>query len=141
MRSRIIILALLSILGVGFFGGLSVSWKNLTTQQVCPHFAGLAICYIVTIAYGLMLLALSVKQTTLRVILFFSAWGTTFAIALSGSILEFGQGGVCPATSFPGIAMLFPLCYVSLLMCLAVLVLYFINRSRQSSPPVMDGVE
>lgn len=141
MRSKIITLALLSILGVGFFGGLSVSWKNFTTQQVCPHFAGLAICYIVTIAYGLMLLALSVKQTTLRVILFFSAWGTTFAIALSGSILEFGQGGVCPTTSFPGISLLLPLCYVSLSMCLTVLALYFMNRSWQSSPLVLNDVE
>ena len=118
MRFNITIPALLLLIVIGFWGGLSVSLVNFTGQNACPNLAGLAICYVVTIAYGLMLISLFLKQAS-HYVLFSSAWGVTFLIALLGSGLEISIGGVCPTTSF-----MLPLCYVSLAMCLAIMGLY-----------------
>ena len=125
--------ALLSVLGIGLWGGLSVSHANFTTEQACPHLAGLAICYIVTIAYGLMLIALFMKRTRFHFVLFACAWLVTFLIALSGSVLEFSRGAVCPTTSF-----MMPLCYLSLAMCLAIAALYSIDRFWQDARSADD---
>jgi hypothetical protein len=133
MRFSVTTMALLSILGIGFWGGLSVSYANFTAQQACPHLAGLAICYIVTIAYGLMLIALFMKRSRLHTILFLGAWIVTFLIALSGSVLEIIHGAVCPTTSF-----MLPLCYLSLAMCLAIAALYSIDRFWQNARPADD---
>ena len=118
MRLNIRIPTLLLLVVIGFWGGLSVSYTNLIGQHACPHLAGLAICYVVTIAYGLMLVSLFLKLA-IHYVLFLSAWGVTFLIALLGSGLELSKGGVCPTTSF-----MLPLCYVSLAMCLAIMGLY-----------------
>ena len=133
MRFSVTTMALLSILGIGFWGGLSVSYANFTAQQACPHLAGLTICYIVTIAYGLMLITLFMKRSRLHTILFFAAWIVTFLIALSGSALEIIHGAVCPTTSF-----MLPLCYLSLAMCLAIAALYSIDRFWQNARPADD---
>ena len=133
MRLNVTTVALLAILGIGLWGGLSVSYANFNAQQACPHLAGLAICYIVTIAYGLMLITLFMKRSRLHSILFSTAWGITFLIALSGSILEISRGAVCPTTSF-----MLPLCYVSLAMCLAIATLYSIDRFWQNPSSADD---
>jgi L-asparagine transporter-like permease len=57
-----------------------------------------------------------------------AAWVVTFLIALLGSGLELSQGGVCPTTSF-----LLPLCYVSLAMCLVIMGIYLVARSRKGN--------
>ena len=121
-------LPLLLLLGVGLWGGLSVSHTNFTGQQACPHLVGLAICYVVTLAYGLMLVSLFLRRKSLHHIVFFPAWGITFLIALSGTGLELIMGDVCPATSFR-----LPLCYVSLAMCLAIWIFYWLDRSAKNS--------
>ena len=133
MRFSVTTAALLSILGIGLWGGLSVSYANFTAQQACPHLVGLAICYIVTIAYGLMLITLFMKRSRLHTILFFGAWIITFLIALSGSVLEIIHGAVCPTSSF-----MLPLCYLSLAMCLAIAALYSIDRFWQNARPADD---
>ena len=116
------------LIGIGLWGGLSVSYVNLIGEQACPHLAGLAICYIVAIAYGSMLASLFFRQPALHYVVFLTAWGITFLIALLGSGLELSQGGVCPTTSF-----LLPLCYISLAMCLAIMGLYLIVRPRKGN--------
>ena len=75
MRVDYSMAALLLLLGIGLWGGLSVSYTNFTGQQACPHLAGLAICYIVTLAYGLMLIALFLRGKSLHRITFFYRLG------------------------------------------------------------------
>ena len=128
MRLNFTITALLLLIGIGFWGGLSVSYANLTGEQACPHLAGLAICYVVAIAYGSMLTSLFLRQPALHYAMFLAAWVVTFLIALLGSGLELSQGGVCPTTSF-----LLPLCYVSLAMCLVIMGIYLVARSRKGN--------
>ncbi len=128
MRLNFTITALLLLIGIGFWGSLRVSYANLTGEQACPHLEGLAICYIVAAAYGSMLASLFLRQPTLHYVMFLTAWGVTFLIALLGSGLELSQGGVCPTTSF-----LLPLCYVSLAMCLVIMGIYLVARPRKGS--------
>jgi hypothetical protein len=123
MRSKLAMTVLLPLLGIGFWGALSVSYTNLTGAQNCPHLAGIAICYVVAIAYGSMLVSLLLKRSAHHYTIFSVAWGITFLIALSGSGLELSQGGVCPITSFQ-----LPLCYVSLALCLAIMASYLAAR-------------
>lgn len=114
-----------ALIGFGFFGGLNVSYVNFTGEQACPNVAGLAICYVVTLAYGVMLVSLFIKKATFHSGLFLPAWGITFFIALYGSSLELIQGDVCPKAS-----NLIPLCFVSLAMCLVIVTLYIIRRRK-----------
>ena len=75
MRLNFIITALLLLIGIGFWGGLNVSYANLTGAQACPHLAGLAICYVIAVAYGSMLVSLFLRHTVLHHAMFFVAWG------------------------------------------------------------------
>jgi hypothetical protein len=123
VQSKVAMAFLLLLIGIGFWGSLNVSYANLTGAQACPHLAGIAICYVVAIAYGSMLASLLLKRSALHYAMFSGAWGITFLIALSGSGLELSQGGVCPVTSFQ-----LPLCYVSLALCLAIMAFYLFAR-------------
>jgi hypothetical protein len=123
VQSKVALAFLLLLIGIGFWGGLSVSYANLTGAQACPHLAGIAICYVVAIAYGSMLVSLLLKRSALHYTIFSVAWGITFLIALSGSGLELSQEGVCPVTSFQ-----LPLCYVSLALCLAIMASYLVAK-------------
>jgi hypothetical protein len=127
IRLNITSVALVLLIGIGFWGALSLSQANFTGQSSCPHLLGLAICYVVAVAYGLMLGSVFLKPAVIHSILFFSAWGITFLIALFGSGLELSQGGVCPITS-----IMLPLCYVSLAMCLAIMGLYLLIRMNKA---------
>jgi hypothetical protein len=123
MRTKLAMTVLLPLIGIGFWGGLSVSYANLTGAQACPHLAGIAICYVVAIAYGSMLASLLLRRSVLHYTMFSAAWGITFLIALFGSGLELSQGSVCPVTSFQ-----LPLCYISLALCLAIMASYLVAR-------------
>lgn len=133
MRLNFTIAVLLLLIGIGFWGGLNVSYANLTGARACPHLAGLAICYVVAIAYGAMLASLFLRHTLLHQALFFVAWGVSFLVAMLGSGLELSRGGICPATSFR-----LPLCYVSLAICLAIMVVYLVaGHGKESKLPLI----
>ena len=106
MRLNFIITALLLLIGIGFWGGLSVSYANLTGAQACPHLAGLAICYVVAVAYGSMLVSLFLRHTVLHHAMFFVAWGVSFLIAMLGSGLELSRGWHLSLHLFPVAAVL-----------------------------------
>ena len=97
MRLNFTITALLLLIGIGFWGGLSVSYANLTGEQACPHLAGLAICYVVAIAYGSMLTSLFLRQPALHYAMFLAAWVVTFlasprSISINGDAVVVGGG-------------------------------------------------
>ena len=122
MRSLVTRAVLVLLIGSGFWGSLSVSYVNFTGEQACPDLAGLAICYVVAIAYGSMLASLFLRHR-LHYTIFPGAWGITFLIALLGSGRELAQGDVCPVS-----ALQLPLCYVSLALCLAIMGIYLVAR-------------
>lgn len=112
---------------LGFVSVAKVSVDNFN-GLFCPSLLGVPVCYIVTVAYGLMLGSLIINHNGCKHHFFCLGWGLAFVIALFASLAEmFGGGGVCPSSSGglrAGSAAGIPLCYISLAMLVAILVLF-----------------
>jgi len=111
--------ALWCLVAIGLFGVVKVSYLEITDAASCPNFAGIPICYVVTVGYALMFLSLLLSQKRSWKRLFLGGWSITFLIALIGTLLETINGHTCPI----GFGWL-PLCYVSLALCLVILGLF-----------------
>ena len=111
----------------GFVGVAKVSLDNFN-GLTCPSLFSLPICYVVMAAYGLMLASLIINHNGCKHHFFCLGWGVAFVIALLASLAEvFGGGGVCPSSSGGirgGAAGGIPLCYISLMILVAILVLF-----------------
>ena len=121
LADRIKTSALWCLVAIGLFGVVKVSYLEITAAASCPNIAGIPICYVVTVGYSLMALALLLSLTKERIpqSLFLSGWAITFLIALLGTSLEIINGHTCPR-GFGDI----PLCYVSLAFCLLIFGLF-----------------
>ena len=115
------------ILAFGFFGAAKISYDNFN-GSACPTFAAIPICYVVLVAYGLMIAGLAIRQNHCKHYFFSIGWGTAFVIALLGSLAElFAGGGVCPSTGSSGIrgaSTGIPMCYISLVLLVVALLLF-----------------
>lgn len=116
--------------GLVIFGFVSVGKVSIEDMNglACPSLLGMPVCYIVSAAYGLMLASLAINHNGCRHHFFCAGWGVAFVIALLASLAEiFGGGGVCPSTSGglrAGTSLGIPLCYISLLILIVILVLF-----------------
>lgn len=111
----------------GFVSVAKVSFDNFT-GSACPSLLFVPVCYIVTVAYGLMLASLIINHNGCKHHFFCMGWGVAFVIALLASLAEmFGGGGICPSSSGgirAGAAVGIPLCYISLALLVVILVLF-----------------
>lgn len=136
-KSTINKLLLFSLLATGFAYAVLVSFRNFS-GNLCPSVGPVPICYIVLLAYGLMLLSLLVKHNGIKHYAFTVGWGMAFVFALLGSAAEFFTpgGGVCPSSNGGGIRGAsdagVPMCYVSLVLVLIVLLLFLPGPYRKS---------
>ena len=135
-QRKIIDIALWILVSIGFLGALNVSYANFT-GKVCPQIGIVPICYIVLIAYALMIIAMVVRNHRCKHYAFCVGWGTAFVIALAGSGAEIlGGGGVCPTTSGGSIrgasSGSIPMCYVSLALTIVILVLFLIGPYKRA---------
>ena len=125
--SRLLDGVLCIILAFGFFGAARISYDNIN-GSACPTFASIPICYVVLIAYGLMIAGLIIRQRHCKHYFFSIGWGVAFVIALLGSLAElFAGGGVCPSTGSSGIrgaSSGIPMCYISLVLLIIALGLF-----------------
>lgn len=134
--NRLISVPLLILVLIGFLGAVKVSFDNLTGSP-CPHLFFVPICYTVLIAYGFILASLVINNSGCKHHFFCIGWGTAFVIALFASIAEVTMGGgICPVSgggSLRGaINETIPLCFVSLAMLVAILVLFIIGPYRRA---------
>jgi len=112
------------------FGFVSVAKVSLNSFNgvACPSLLSMPVCYIVTLAYGLMFGSLIINHNGCKHHFFCLGWGIAFVIALLASLAEMvGGGGVCPSSSGglrAGSAAGIPLCYISLAILVAVLALF-----------------
>ena len=135
-NSKVLDLVLWALLALGFLGALKVSYANLTGSP-CPYIAMIPICYVVLVAYGLMIAALLISHHGYKHYLFCIGWGTAFVIALLGSIAEIAAGGgVCPTSGGSGIrgasSGSIPLCFASLAMLVVILIVFLIGPYKRS---------
>ena len=111
----------------GFISAAKLSLDNFN-GLACPSLLSMPVCYIVTIAYGLMLASLIINHNGCKHHFFCIGWGVAFVIALFASLAEmFAGGGVCPSSSGglrAGSAAGIPLCYISLAFLVVILVLF-----------------
>lgn len=121
---------------LGFVGGAKISYENLMGSP-CPYIAIVPICYVVTVAYGLMIASLLISRIGIKHYLFCVGWAVAFVIALVGSIAEMAAGGgVCPTTGGGDIRGAIngsiPLCFASLAMLIVILVLFLLGPYKQA---------
>ena len=127
------------LLAIGLIGALKVSYENYTGTP-CPQVLIVPICYVVLIGYTLMVLSVIINHNGCRHYFFASGWALAASIALIGSIAEFfSAGGVCPASGAAGSGIRgvtggggLPLCYVSLALLIAILVLFLMGPYKRS---------
>jgi len=126
--NRLIDIPLWVLVIFGFIGAIKISFDNFS-GSACPHLFMVPVCYIVLVAYGLMLGSLIIYHNGCKHHFFCMGWGVAFVIALLASLAElFFQGGICPSTSSGGIRAGvsggIPLCYISLAFLIVILLLF-----------------
>jgi len=134
-RNSLVNYLLFALVIFGFFSVAQVSVSNFNGLD-CPSLFSLPVCYIVTAAYGLMLSSLIINHNGCKPHFFCVGWVVAFVIALFASLAEmFGAGGVCPsitgglrAGSNSGV----PLCYISLVLLVCILVLFIKGPYQQA---------
>jgi len=135
-NSKVVDIVLYVLLAIGFFGALKVSYENFTGSP-CPHLGVIPICYVVAIAYGLMLVSVIIKHYATMHYSFCIGWGTAFVVALVGSVAEYmAGGGVCPTSGgdirSAASSASVPLCYASLALLLVILVLFLFGPYKRA---------
>jgi len=110
---------------IGVTGVIPVSYNTYLGLTQCPQISGIFICYIVSVGYITMLVAQIIPKNNIRLqnTIFYSSWGVVFLVALIGVIFEIVQGNACPKST-TGI----PLCYLSLLLTLSILIVDSIKK-------------
>lgn len=120
---------------VGFLGVAKVSFDNFSGSP-CPHLFFIPICYVVLVAYGFMLASLIINHSGCKHHFFCIGWGTAFVIALFASIAEVAMGGgICPVSGGSMRAAssgAIPLCFISLAMLVAILILFIVGPYRKA---------
>jgi hypothetical protein len=110
--------ALWLVLAFGLLSGLRLSYLTLTSGPACPNVGPVYICHIISLSYFTMCLA-QFGNFQWNKTLFYTGWVVTFVIAALATVLELINGDTCPRTA-DGL----PMCYISLALCLAIIVLY-----------------
>jgi hypothetical protein len=133
---KVIDIALLVLLAAGFLGALKVSIANFSGSS-CPQIWIVPICYVVLVAYGLMIASVIIRHNACKHYFFCAGWGTAFVIALVGSIAEIvSGGGVCPTSGGGGIrgasSGSVPVCFASLAMLVVILVLFLMGPYKRA---------
>ena len=123
MLGYVIKILLWLLLAVGLYGALSVSYTTITGTDPCPDVQGLPVCFVVAVGYLMMVTSLFMPNYGLKKRIFLSGWLIVFLIAVTGTLLEIMNGNTCPQSA-DGL----PLCYVSLTLCILILVLNFADQ-------------
>lgn len=110
---------LVVLIVIGLWSSLRLSFLTVTGKAPCPGVLGVPICYLAAIGYLSMLASQIPPLVNLKSRLFYPAWALVFFIAVSGTGTELIVGDVCPRTEAG-----FPMCYISLAFCMAILLLY-----------------
>jgi len=123
-------LALYLLVAGGLYGAMSLSYSTLTDLATCPNIVGIPVCYVVAAGYAVMALGLGINfsvrltRTDLSSKAFMSGWLVVFVIAGLASLVEISAGNTCPTND-----LAIPLCYLSLALCILILILFKLNQA------------
>ena len=115
---KILFLTIVSLLLFTIYGSTNLSILDFQQKNVCPKVLGIPACYIV-LAFFVLTLAGHIFSSYLnKDTLYFLFLAVPLLFALGGTLTELSGKVVCPRT--PGGT---PMCYISLAMCLTLVVL------------------
>ncbi|SFW60618.1 hypothetical protein [Cellulophaga fucicola] len=100
---------------IGLFGAGSLVITEFTTGDGCPKFGAVPACLIILICFILPFISHLFKKWNL---IYFLFTGIAALIALVASVMQFISNAECPKTDL-GI----PMCYISLLIFTALIIL------------------
>ena len=109
------------ISGFGTFAGLQLSGSHLQTGETCPVLGPVPACYLVAVAYALILMSAVLIRKPYALRLFLPGWVIVFGLAASGVALELSVGDTCPAGPRN-----IPQCFFSLSMAMACAVFFIL---------------
>jgi len=117
---------IIGILAFTIYGTYPLVQKEWVQGDICPKIAGIPACYIVLICFTIALLfhILKGKKTNL---LYFVAIGINTLFATTGTVGELTGLTECPRTAGGT-----PMCFISLGICLTLLLLKIINIKYSS---------
>jgi hypothetical protein len=117
---------MIAISALGFWGATRLSIDEWGTAGSCPDI-GVPACYLVAIAYFLILVScLNLNKSYYRK-LFFTGITVVLGLAVVGSFRQATGMAQCPETGSG-----FPMCYISLSMAMAITIA-FVVRDKLSS--------
>lgn len=123
MSTKIIRAIIAIIAGYALYNGLHLSLKEWDTTGACPSVSGVPACYVVSFAYFLILFSALTDKPPLYNRLFYTGFSIVFGLAAIGSLMQVSGMMQCPKTSND-----LPMCYISLMVSLCLIVLFFVRK-------------
>ena len=126
--SKALFLIIIIILSIAIYGSFELSINDFRLKDICPKILGVPACYLVTVLFAIGLVAHLTRKLKKQSTFFYLAIGLVCLMAFMGTLTELSGTIVCPRTAGGT-----PLCYISLGLCICVLVLksleLFTNRT------------
>jgi len=120
---KLIFFVIIAILIFAIYGGIDLSLLDYREKDVCPKLLGIPACYLVLVFFSLTFIFHVFKKHARPNFGYFIFLSFPFLLALSGTISEMSGKVICPRT--PGGT---PMCYISLGICTALLVLKIVEQ-------------
>jgi len=114
-------LALYLLVAVGLYGAMALSYSTIIGVAPCPSLVKIPVCFVVATGYLAMAFGLVLEKTRLKLStkVFLSGWTVVFSIAIIGTLMEVLTANTCPVNKLE-----IPLCFVSLIVTLLILLLF-----------------
>ena len=109
---------IIGILLFAIYGSLDLSIKHYNLKDICPKLLGIPACYLVFVFFMSGLISHVFLKNKMSKFLFSLPIGLTFMMALNGTLTELSGVIGCPITSGGT-----PMCFISLGICLGLIVL------------------
>jgi hypothetical protein len=119
MLSKLINVLVALVFSFGIYGAGRLVYKEYIIKQVCPQILGIPACYIIM---ACLIIPLIAHIFNLRNNIYFAGTGIALTIATYGSISQLIGIADCPRTTNG-----MPMCYISFLIFLTLVVLKWIN--------------
>lgn len=118
--SRILRLGALAVCLLVLGGIIPISIDHFRTGNACPNLGPVPACYVVTVSYAAMAIAVSIGWQALKWVFYVGA-APVILLALAGTSLELFGRPTCPRSESG-----WPLCYTSLILGVSLLITFLI---------------
>lgn len=124
-------IGIIILAAIGFAGVANISYMHLTGESLCPILGVIPACYVIFVAYGMVIISMFLKENAKKV--FFIFWLPIILLALLGSIGELTNLAQCPHTQEGT-----PKCYFSALFSgiIGVMAWFYFKKIKSSKSKI-----